>query len=110
MDDDLEVLDAELYKNLMFLKHYEGNAEDLSLSFTIVVDDNLGRTDEVELVKGGKDIPVTNANKYKYIGLVAKHHICDRIRPMARSFISGFNSIISASTLRVRIHSCLCHF
>ncbi len=36
--DDLPSLDPELYKNLMFLKSYTGNVEDLSLNFAIVSD------------------------------------------------------------------------
>ena len=36
--DDLASLDPDLYKGLIFLKHYQGNPEDLSLNFTIAVD------------------------------------------------------------------------
>ncbi len=34
--DDLASLDPVLYQGLIFLKHYPGNPEDLSLNFTIV--------------------------------------------------------------------------
>lgn len=34
--DDLASLDPDLYQGLIFLKHYPGNPEDLSLNFTIV--------------------------------------------------------------------------
>ncbi|KAJ1543257.1 hypothetical protein HK405_009413, partial [Cladochytrium tenue] len=33
--EDLPSLDPQLYKNLIFLKHYEGDAEDLGLTFTV---------------------------------------------------------------------------
>lgn len=33
--DDLASLDPELYQGLMFLKHYQGNPEDLSLNFAV---------------------------------------------------------------------------
>lgn len=32
--NDLASLDAELYRNLMFLREYEGDVEDLAVSFT----------------------------------------------------------------------------
>lgn len=32
--NDLATLDSELYRNLMFLRQYEGNVEDLALTFT----------------------------------------------------------------------------
>lgn len=34
--DYLPSLDPDLYKNLMFLKNYDGDVEDLSLNFTVV--------------------------------------------------------------------------
>lgn len=33
--DDLASLDPELYSGLIFLKHYEGDPEELSLNFTV---------------------------------------------------------------------------
>lgn len=33
--NDLASLDAELYRNLMFLREYEGSFEDLALTFTV---------------------------------------------------------------------------
>jgi hypothetical protein len=36
--DDLASLDPDLYQGLIFLKHYTGNPEDLSLNFTVAVD------------------------------------------------------------------------
>lgn len=36
--DDLASLDPELYSGLVFLKHYDGNLEDLALNFTIATD------------------------------------------------------------------------
>ena len=60
--NDLATLDAELHRNLMFLKTYEGDAADLCLTFT-VADDSLaavggGQAGEVELVPGGARIEV----------------------------------------------------
>lgn len=36
--DDLASLDPDLYNGLTFLKHYEGNPEDLSLNFTVAIE------------------------------------------------------------------------
>ena len=43
---DLPSLDAELYKSLLFLRDYEGDVDDLALSFT-VTDGALGQNKEV---------------------------------------------------------------
>jgi ubiquitin-protein ligase E3 C len=39
--DDLASLDPDLYQGLIFLKHYTGNPEDLSLNFTVAVEGTL---------------------------------------------------------------------
>ena len=46
---DLSSVDAQLYNNLMFLKTYDGNAEDLCLTFSIANDD-FGGNKEIPLV------------------------------------------------------------
>ncbi len=48
--NDLPTLDAELYRSLMFLRDYDGDASDLSLTFSIV-DDDLGTNHEVRRVQ-----------------------------------------------------------
>jgi hypothetical protein len=64
---DVSTIDKTLYNNLMFLKTYEGNAEDLCLSFTIANDD-FGTNEEIELIPNGANIDVTDTNKHRYIG------------------------------------------
>ena len=44
--NDLPTLDAELYRNLMVLRDYQGDAADLALTFT-VADSTLGAHREV---------------------------------------------------------------
>lgn len=68
---ELENLDKELYKNLKFLKNYEGDVVDLGLNFTV---QNF-KKQEIELVPGGKNIDVTNENKFTYIYLVAGYKL-----------------------------------
>lgn len=60
--DELPSLDRELYRSLTFVKHHQGDVQDLDLTFS-VDEDCLGRLVTHELVPGGKAIPVTNENK-----------------------------------------------
>lgn len=64
---DLCTMDAQLYQNLMFLKTYEGDAEDLCLTFTVTNDDFGGNT-EIPLIPNGGNVAVTDFNKRRYIG------------------------------------------
>jgi hypothetical protein len=56
--DDLQTLDPDLYNNLMYLKYYEGDAEDLGLNFTIS-EDQFGKKLNFPLVPNGDQITVT---------------------------------------------------
>lgn len=100
MLSDLATKDRELYKNLMFLKEYEGDAEDLCLTFTVTQDD-FGNGGEVELIPGGKDLDVTDRNKMRYIHLVAKYHMSDRIKLQSEAFRRGLGDVIESSWLRM---------
>ena len=98
--EDLPSLDQELYKNLMFLKKYTGNAEDLSLNFTIV-NEEMGVRDVVELVPNGKNVAVTNENKIRYIFLVANYRLNTQIRRQCNSFLQGLSEVILPKWLRI---------
>jgi hypothetical protein len=64
--NDLASLDPDVHKNLLFVKTYEGDVEDLSLDFSIA-DDSMGGAAVIkDLVPGGRDIAVTNTNRIKY--------------------------------------------
>ena len=96
---DLSTIDKQLYNNLMFLKTYEGDAADLCLTFTVANDD-FGITEQ-NLIPNGANIEVTNCNKRRYIYLVAKHHVCDRIKEQSDAFTRGLWEVIDRSWLRL---------
>ena len=60
--DELPSLDQDLYRSLTFIKHHQGDVQELDLTFS-VDEDYLGKIVTHELVPGGKAIPVTNENK-----------------------------------------------
>ena len=97
--DDLASLDPDLYKGLIFLKHYKGNPEDLSLNFTIAVEE-LGVAKNVELIPGGSDISVTKENRLKYITLVSHYRLSRQIKKQSEAFFEGLSEMIDARWLR----------
>ncbi|XP_053485781.1 ubiquitin-protein ligase E3C [Ictalurus furcatus] len=96
----LASLDPEMYRNLLFLKSYEGDVEDLGLNFTIVNND-LGEAQVVELKPGGKDIPVTTANRIAYIHLVADYRLNKQIRAHCLAFRQGLSNLLNLEWLRM---------
>merc|ERR1712038_1168044 len=57
--DEMTSADPELHKNLSYVKHYDGDVEDLGLTFSFD-QDLMGRLVTHELITGGRAINVTN--------------------------------------------------
>ncbi|KZV39103.1 hypothetical protein F511_34801, partial [Dorcoceras hygrometricum] len=98
--DDLSTLDPELYKNLIYVKNYDGDAEELALDFT-VTEESLGRRHIIELKPGGKDICVTNENKLQYVHAMADFKLNRQMLPFSNAFYRGLTDLISPSWLKL---------
>ncbi|KAK9153824.1 hypothetical protein Sjap_001304 [Stephania japonica] len=96
--DDLSMLDPELYRNLMYVKGYDGDVKELSLDFT-VTEELLGKRVTIDLKPGGKDIIVTNENKLQYVHAIADYKLNGQILPFANVFYRGLVDVISPSWL-----------
>ncbi|KAL4202208.1 hypothetical protein AMTRI_Chr02g262500 [Amborella trichopoda] len=90
---DLPSLDPELYKHLLFLKHYKGDISELGLYF-VIVNNEYGEQTEEELLPGGRDIQVTNENVIMFIHLIANHRLNIQIRQQSLNFLQGFQQLI----------------
>eukprot|EP00557_Chaetoceros_sp_GSL56_P007737 CAMPEP_0176505780 /NCGR_PEP_ID=MMETSP0200_2-20121128/16685_1 /TAXON_ID=947934 /ORGANISM="Chaetoceros sp., Strain GSL56" /LENGTH=1269 /DNA_ID=CAMNT_0017905373 /DNA_START=111 /DNA_END=3920 /DNA_ORIENTATION=+ len=97
---DLSTMDKTLYNNLMFLKTYDGDAKDLCLTFAVSKDD-FGSNEEISLISGGENIEVTNLNKHRYIEMVAKYYVCDRIKDQSEAFRRGLWDVIEKKWLQI---------
>ncbi|KAH9997435.1 HECT-domain-containing protein [Russula compacta] len=98
--DDLASLDPDLYQGLMFLKHYTGNPEELSLNFTIV-DEEFGVTRTIDLKPNGSNVPVSQENKLEYILRVSHYRLTRQIKEQSDAFFEGLSEIIDAKWLRM---------
>lgn len=95
---DLPSLDPELYRNLLYLKQYDGDVSQLGLYF-VSENNEYGEQKEEELLPGGKDMQVTNENVIKFIHLVANHRLNSQIRNQSSSFLRGFQQLIQSDWL-----------
>ncbi|XP_052208292.1 E3 ubiquitin-protein ligase UPL6-like isoform X2 [Diospyros lotus] len=91
--NDLPSLDPELYRHLIFLKHYEGDISELELYF-VIVNNEYGEQTEEELLPGGKNTRVTNENVITFIHLIANHRLNFQIRQQSSHFLRGFQQLI----------------
>ncbi|KAJ3236612.1 Ubiquitin-protein ligase E3B [Chytriomyces hyalinus] len=97
--EDLSSLDAQLTKNLIFLKHYAGDASDLGLTFTID-EDNFGAVVSKDIKPGGSGITVTNENKYEYIHLMSDYKLNQECKAQYKAFVGGFRTIMQSKFIR----------
>uniref|UniRef100_A0A0A9EYB5 HECT-type E3 ubiquitin transferase n=1 Tax=Arundo donax TaxID=35708 RepID=A0A0A9EYB5_ARUDO len=84
--DELSTLDPELYRNLMQLKHYDGDVEDLCLDFA-VAEELGGKRIVHELRPNGKNISVTNENKLHYVHAIADFKLNRQIVHLQMHFV-----------------------
>jgi len=63
------------------------------LTFT-AESDFFGRKEQRELVPGGKDIRVTEANKREYVDLIARHHMTTSIKNQIKAVLQGFWELV----------------
>ncbi|KAL2922247.1 E3 ubiquitin-protein ligase UPL6 [Bienertia sinuspersici] len=91
--NDLPSLDPELYRHLIFLKHYQGDVSELELYF-VILNNEYGEQTEEELLPGGKNTRVTNDNVIPFIHLVANHRLNYQIRQQSSHFLRGFQQLI----------------
>ena len=97
--DDLPSLDKQLYNSLVFLKQYQGNYEDLALSFTNPVPEGSAVNSELDLVPNGRNIPVTYQNRLEYIQLVANYRLNVSMHKQANAFVRGLSDLIDVKWL-----------
>lgn len=98
--NELPSLDPETYRNLLFLRSYEGDVSDLALTFSIT-QDQLGEMVEIPLIPGGENIPVTAKNRYEYILRVANWHLNSAIQVQSAAFLRGFTDMVPQEWLRM---------
>merc|ERR1711871_66594 len=97
--NDLEIIDADLLKNLKQMLALD----DVSLvcqDFT-VTESVYGATSVVELKEGGKDIEVDNDNVNEYIQCLVKYYLLDRIKDQLSHFLAGFYEVIPQPLLSI---------
>ncbi|XP_064476571.1 ubiquitin-protein ligase E3C-like [Ornithodoros turicata] len=94
----LASLDPLVYRNLLYLKRYEGDVSDLGLDFTVTNSD-LGESKIEELKPNGASIPVTAANRIEYIHLMADYRLNKQIRTQCLAFKRGLAEVLQPEWL-----------
>eukprot|EP01113_Clastostelium_recurvatum_P007920 TRINITY_DN13708_c0_g1_i2.p1 TRINITY_DN13708_c0_g1~~TRINITY_DN13708_c0_g1_i2.p1 ORF type:complete len:671 (-),score=100.35 TRINITY_DN13708_c0_g1_i2:27-1859(-) len=99
--DELASLDPEIYKNLVFVKHYEGDVDDLGLYFSVDDDTGTGKIITHDLIPRGRDIAVTSSNRIQYIYLMADYYLNKQIAEPCKAIVKGFHEVLPLEWVRL---------
>ncbi|KAG7205569.1 hypothetical protein KM043_007541 [Ampulex compressa] len=96
---DIESIDPEFYKSLVWIK--ENNIDECGLELYYSVDfEILGQVIHHELKEGGDKIRVIEDNKEEYIRLMTEWRMTRGIEEQTKAFLEGFNSVVPLEWLK----------
>ncbi|PBC25272.1 E3 ubiquitin-protein ligase Su(dx) [Apis cerana] len=96
---DIESIDPEFYKSLVWIK--ENNIDECGLELYYSVDfEILGQVIHHELKEGGDKIRVIEENKEEYIRLMTEWRMTRGIEDQTKAFLEGFNSVVPLEWLK----------
>nr|CAI5867830.1 unnamed protein product [Callosobruchus analis] len=95
---DMESVDSEYYKSLLWIK--ENDPSDLGLTFS-VDEESFGHTTVHELVDGGADTPLDNSNKDDYIKCIIQWRFVGRVQDQMNAFLDGFSDLIPMNLIKI---------
>ena len=90
--DDLEYVDADLHKNLTWLRENSG-VDALCLDF-VINEEIFGENVTKDLKPGGSEIEVDDSNKFEYMELQLKYRMLDSINPQLTALLKGFYTVM----------------
>ena len=96
---DLEFVDAQLHRNLLWMRENTG-AEMLCLCFSVTQEEG-GQIVEHELIPGGADKEVTDENKDEYISEMLKYRMLTSVSKQLHSFLQGLFEVVPRELLSV---------
>ncbi|GLE07507.1 hypothetical protein PINS_up017867 [Pythium insidiosum] len=89
---DLEYFDPPAYKNLVWLMENDG-IDALELDFS-VCEKFGGKTEIVDLIPNGRNIPVTDANKSQYLERRFRYMLFESVQDQLYAFLKGLYQVI----------------
>lgn len=104
--NDLQFVDEELYRNLLWMKDLEDTEENraliesLDLDFTLTLN-NQNENYTVELIPNGSNTPVTYENREEYLMLRLKYKFLTSIKDQLEYFLIGIYEIIPPELLSI---------
>jgi len=97
---DIEATDPDYYKSLQQILQHSLDMLGLELNFTAELS-TFGKHEVIDLVPGGKQVPVTDDNKLDYVKLIAQHRMTTAIRAQIEAFLDGFYDLVPPELISI---------
>jgi E3 ubiquitin-protein ligase HUWE1 len=97
---DLEALEPDYYNSLKQILELPMDALGLELAFSAETL-TFGKHEIIDLIPGGRNIPVTEENKMDYVQLVAQHRMTTGIRSQIEAFLRGFYELVPPELISI---------
>ncbi|XP_062856312.1 NEDD4-like E3 ubiquitin-protein ligase WWP2 isoform X2 [Trichomycterus rosablanca] len=96
---DLESIDPEFYKSIIWVK--ENDVEECGVELYFAQDmEILGKVSTHQLKDDGEDLLVTQENKDEYISLLTDWRFSRGVEEQTKAFLDGFNEVVPLEWLR----------
>ncbi|GIX66151.1 E3 ubiquitin-protein ligase HUWE1 [Babesia caballi] len=97
---DAESVDPQFYENLTSINNCRLEDLGLELFFSTEIDE-FGMVKVIDLIPDGRNVPVTDENKHKYIELLCRHKVTNSIKDQLQAFMAGFKELISSELISI---------
>jgi len=92
--EDLEEVDGELFHSLEWVLEVNADEEDLGMYMCVDTRDTDGNHVTIDLIEGGSEIPVTEANKIEFVHKMINWRLVDRVAVQTDALVAGFQSVL----------------
>ena len=97
---DIEAIEPDYYKSLKMILETPLDVLGLDLDFS-AENTVFGKTEVIDLIPNGRNIPVTDANKFEYVQLISYHRTTHAIRLQIESFLDGFYELVPPALITI---------
>ena len=100
---DMEDYDPEFYNNLKWLLDNNLNEINTYLTYSYT-HENLGQIEVIDLIENGRNIDVTEENKFDYVQKLSSSRLYYTIKNQMDAFLKGFYEIIPQKIISIFNH------
>ena len=97
---DMEDYDPVFYKSIKILLENDYTGKDTYLTYSYN-HDNFGEMQIVDLIENGRNVDVTESNKFDYVQKLCSAKLYDNIKPQVEALLKGFYQIIPQKLISI---------